>query len=63
MSDAGFSPISKFQEGYGRFTDIGAFGDGLDQQSYIEQYLPSSFLEMMEGRLLVDRMAYWLNGR
>jgi hypothetical protein len=62
MSDVVNSSVSKFQADY-RYTNIGAFGDGLDQESYVAQYLPAGFLGTKSGKLLVTRMAYWLSGR
>jgi len=63
VSDVVSSSVAKFSEEHERYTNIGAFGDGLDQRNYIEQYLLATFLRTEEGEQLVAQMEYWLSGR
>jgi len=48
------SPVAKFKEDLGPYTNIGAFGDDLEQQIYIECYLLSNFLTSESGKLLIS---------
>jgi len=45
------------------FTDLGVFDSGEGQREYMEQYLPSKFLDSDSGTALASRAAYWLHGR
>jgi hypothetical protein len=44
-------------------TDTGAFDDEDDQRTYLEQYLPSGYLNTAQGKYLATRVGYWLHGR
>ncbi|KAG8817217.1 hypothetical protein FRC17_011324 [Serendipita sp. 399] len=44
-------------------TDLGAFDNEEDQQTYLKQYLPSGFLDTASGQTLASRVGYWLRGR
>ncbi|KAK1235309.1 hypothetical protein PQX77_001467 [Marasmius sp. AFHP31] len=51
---------------HGPFSDfhsIGAFEQEAEQVTYIRKYVPQCVLETSSGKLLVERMGFWLTGR
>jgi hypothetical protein len=44
-------------------TDTGSFDNEDHQRAYLEQYLPSGYLDTADGKLLATRVGHWLHGR
>ena len=45
------------------FTDLGAFESESSQRTYLEYYLPRSFLMTRSAKRLTARIGFWLHGR
>ncbi|KAK7054473.1 hypothetical protein VNI00_003671 [Paramarasmius palmivorus] len=45
------------------YNQMGGFEDAQDQKSYIRRYVPPEILSHVVGKVLLERMWYWLRGR